>query len=129
MNRNDLDKRLRDLGLYSEFYHRKELKPLAQVLKEGEQLNCLFTGVHEANRKMVAITDRRIIILFTLLGGGDFKVIKRSAVSDYSVDKKLLFSTVNISTKGGETFTFTNAQGSVKKLFEWAMERPVPEEE
>ena len=31
--------------------------------------------------------------------------------------------------KGGETFTFTNAQGSVKKLFEWAMERPVPEEE
>ena len=75
MQRNDLDNRLRELGIYSDFYYRKELKALMQMLGEYERLNCLLTGVHEGNRKMVAVTDRRIIVLFTALGGGDVKII------------------------------------------------------
>ena len=72
MNRNDLDKRLRELSIYSEFYLRKELKSLAQLLEDGEQLNCILTGVHEANRKMLAVTDRRLLLIFaTALGGGE----------------------------------------------------------
>ena len=46
MNKYDLEKRLRELGLYSSYFQRKELKPLAQMLKEGEQLNCILTGVY-----------------------------------------------------------------------------------
>ena len=70
MIRGDLDNRLRELGIYSDFYYRKELKALTQVMGEYEKLNCLVTGVHEGNRKMVAVTDRRILILFTLWGRG-----------------------------------------------------------
>ena len=50
MIRSDLDNRLRELGIYSDFYYRKELKTLAQVLGDYERLNCLLTGVHEGNR-------------------------------------------------------------------------------
>ena len=50
MTRNELDDRLRELGIYSDFYYRKELKALTQVLGEYERLNCLLTGVHEGNR-------------------------------------------------------------------------------
>ena len=57
MNRNDLDKRLRELGIYSDFYMRRELKALPQLLEEGEQLNCILTGVHEAERKMLAVME------------------------------------------------------------------------
>ena len=64
MIRSDLDNRLRELGIYSDFYYRKELKALTQVMGEYERLNCLLTGVHEGNRKMVAVTDRRILIIF-----------------------------------------------------------------
>ena len=60
MIRSDLDNRLRELGIYSDFYYRKELKALMQMLGEYERLNCLLTGVHEGNRKMVAVTDRRM---------------------------------------------------------------------
>ena len=126
MIRGDLDDRLRELGIYSDFYYRKELKALAQVLGEYERLNCLLTGVHEGNRKLVAVTDRRIIILFTPFGGGDMKVIRRDSVKDWRFDKKFLFSTLTLETNGGASFTFTNTQGKLKDLFAWAMEQPVP---
>ena len=126
MIRNDLDNRLRELGIYSDFYYRKELKALMQVLGEYERLNCLLTGVHEGNRKMVAVTDRRIIVLFTALGGGDVKIIRRESVKTYRFDKKFLFSTLTIETNGGATFVFTNTQGKLKDLFDWAMSQPLP---
>jgi hypothetical protein len=129
MQRNDLDNRLRELGIYSDFYYRRELKALMQMLGEYERLNCLLTGVHEGNRKMVAVTDRRIIVLFTALGGGDVKIIRRESVKEYRFDKKWLFSTLTIETNGGATFVFTNTQGKLKDLFDWAMKEPLPSAE
>lgn len=129
MQRNDLDNRLRELGIYSDFYYRKELKALMQMLGEYERLNCLLTGVHEGNRKMVAVTDRRIIVLFTALGGGDVKIIRRESVKTYRFDKKFLFSTLTVETNGGATFVFTNTQGKLKDLFDWAMKEPLPSAE
>ena len=127
MVRQDLDNRLRELGIYSDFYYRKELKALLQVLGEYEKLNCLLTGVHEGNRKLVAVTDRRILILFTPFGGGDMKVIRREAVKDWRFEKKLLlFTDLTIETNGGASFTFTNTQGKLQDLFQWAMEQPIP---
>ena len=126
MVRSDLDNRLRELGIYSDFYYRKELKALTQVLGEYERLNCLLTGVHEGNRKLVAVTDRRILILFTPFGGGDMKVIRRESVKDWRFEKKFLFSTLTLETNGGASFTFTNTQGKLKDLFTWAMEQPLP---
>ena len=102
MNRNDLDKRLRELGIYSDFYMRKELKPLAQQLQEGEQLNCILTGVHDANRKMLAVTDRRLLLLFTgALAAGELRVIRREGIESWDFDKKLLFSKLRITLKDG----------------------------
>ena len=126
MTRNELDDRLRELGIYSDFYYRKELKALMQMLGEYERLNCLLTGVHEGNRKMVAVTDRRIIVLFTALGGGDVKIIRRESVKEWRFEKKFLFSNLTLETKGGATFTFTNTQGKLKDLFDWAMSQPLP---
>lgn len=127
MNRNDLDKRLRELSIYSDFYLRKELKPLMQLLEDGEQLNCILTGVHEANRKMLAVTDRRLLVIFSgPLTAGELKVIRRDGVESYEFDKKLLFSKLLIRLKDGSSFLFTNTQGSLKALFDWAMRQPLP---
>jgi len=129
MQRSGLDDRLRELGIYNDFYYRKELKALSQVLGDYERLNCLLTGVHEGNRKMVAVTDRRILILFTPLGGGDLKVIRRESVKQWRFEKKLLFSNLTIETNGGAAFTFTNTQGKLRDLFSWAMNEPIPKPE
>ena len=126
MAKGDLENRLRELGIYSDFSYRKELKALVQVLGDYERLNCLLTGVHEGNRKMLAVTDRRILILFTPFGGGDMKVIRRESVKDWRFEKKWLFSNLTIETKGGASFTFTNTQGKLKDLFDQAMKEPIP---
>ena len=126
MTRGDLDNRLRELGIYSDFYYRKELKALAQVLGDYEKLNCVLTGVHEGNRKLVAVTDRRILILFTPFGGGDMKVIRRESVKDWRFEKQFLFSTLTIETAGGAILTFTNTQGKLRDLFARAMSEPIP---
>ena len=126
MTRNELDDRLRELGIYSELYSRKELKALTQVLGAYERLDCLLTGVHEGNRKLVAVTDRRILILFTALGGGEMKMIRRESVKEWRFDKKLLFHTLTIETNGGASFTFTSTQGKLRDLFQWAMNEPIP---
>lgn len=129
MNRNELDKRLRELGIYSDFYYRKELKALPQLLGEKEQLNCVLTGVHEANRKLLAVTDRHVFIIFAgALAAGEVKALRRDAVADWRFEKKLLFSSVSLTTESGTEFDFTNTQGSLKELFEWAMRRPIPKE-
>ena len=122
MNRAGLDKRLQELGIYSEYYYRKELKSLVQMIGEGEQLNCILTGVNDGNRKMLAITDKRLFIISTLLGSGEFKVIKGSAVRDYGFTKKFLFSSCVIKTSE-EEFLFKNTQASVEDLFKDAMEK------
>ena len=126
MQRSDLDNRLRELGIYSDFYYRKELKALLSMLGEYEQLNCLLTGVHEGNRKLVAVTDRRILVLFTAVGGWDVKIIRRESVKEWRFEKKFLFSNLTLETKGGASFTFTNTQGKHKDLFDWAMSQPLP---
>ena len=129
MNRNDLEKRLRELGIYSDFYYRRELKALVQLLQEGEELNCILTGVHEAARKMLAVTDRRLLVIFAgALSAGEITVIPREKLADWSFEKKLLFSSVCITTVDGATFAFTNTQGSLKALFEWAMQRLLPQD-
>ena len=127
MNRKALDKRLQELYIYSDFYNRKELNALSQVLADDEVLNCILTGVHDGNRKMLAITDRRLMIIFAgALAAKNFTVIQRSAIKEYRFEKKLLFSKAGFCTNSGDEFVFTNTQGSLKDLFEWAMRQPLP---
>ena len=98
------------------------------MIEEGEQLNCVLTGIHEANRKMLAVTDRRLIIIFAgALAAKAVTVIRRSAVREYHFDKKLLLSKLSFSTDSGAEFEFANTQGSLKELFEWAMRQPLPD--
>ena len=127
MDKRSLEKRLQELGLYSSYFQRKELKPLAQMLKEGEQLNCILTGVYEGNRSMLAVTDSRLLIIYAgALGSGEFKVVKREAVREHWFRKRFLFSEAGFATDSG-TFVFKGTQGSIKKFFEWAMEQPLPD--
>ncbi|MDO4938352.1 MAG: hypothetical protein Q4E54_00110 [Lachnospiraceae bacterium] len=123
MEKHSLTGRLQELGIYNDFYMRRELKPLASVLKDSEQINCIITGVNEGNRKLVAITDQRVIIIFSgALASGEIKVINANAVASYGFTKKLLQSSAVIRTSK-EEFCFTGTQRSLCDLFNWAMEK------
>ncbi len=129
MDKSYLLDRLRELGIYSTYYHRLELKPLASVLPYDEKLNCLFTGYYDGQRRLVAITDSRILIVASAaLTQTNMIVIKRSAVQSYRFEKRLLLSKA-IITAEDRTYVFAQTQGSIEKLFNWAMIQPVKESE
>ena len=66
MDKKYLEDRLRELGIYSDYYHRMELKPLAALLSYDEKVNCILTGYFEGNRRMIAVTDSRIVVVSQL---------------------------------------------------------------
>ena len=53
-------------------------------------------------------------------------MIRRESVKEWRFDKKLLLHTLTIETNGGASFTFTNTQGKLRDLFQWAMNEPIP---
>ena len=127
MDKRFLEDRLRELGIYSEYYHRLELKTVAAMVPYDEKLNCILTGVYGNSRKMLAVTEARILIV----GAGPLVdttviVINRGTVTDWSFDKKFLLSSLSITAQG-KTYTLKQTQGRHEKLFRWAMEQPIKE--
>ncbi len=127
MDKKYLEDRLRELGIYSEYYHRLELKLLAQIVPYDEQINCILTGVFEGSRRLCAVTASRILIVTSgvLYQKGGI-VIPRSSITSWHFDKKFLLSSVTI-VAGGKTYEIKQTQGGRKDLFEWAMNQPVKE--
>lgn len=125
MNKNTIESRLKELGIYSNYYYRLELKVLARVLNIDETLNSIVTGVVDGLRRMVAVTDYRIIIISAgALSAAQVMVIRRDAVKSWKFNKKFLFSTIEIETSE-KTVIVKQTQASQKNLFSWAMNEPI----
>lgn len=127
MDKKYLEDRLRELGIYSEYYHRLELKLLAQVVPYDEQINCILTGVYEGSRRLCAVTQSRILIISSgVLDQKGGIVIPRNKVTSWNFDKKFLLSSASFTTDG-KKYEFKQTQAGRKDLFEWAMNQPVKE--
>ena len=46
-----------------QFFTKKELKHLPEILREGEQLLAFTSGIMDGNTWLISLTDRRIIFL------------------------------------------------------------------
>ena len=124
-----MEDRLRELGIYSEYYHRLELKALAAMVPYDEKINCILTGVYQGTRKLLAVTDARILIV----GAGplvdtNIVVVSRGVVTDWKFTRKFILSSVTFTAQG-KTYTISQTQGGREKLFNWAMQQPVKEYE
>ncbi len=123
----DVLSRLKELGIYSDYYYRIELKVLGQLLNMDEKLNSVLTGVVDGKRRMVAVTDFRILIISAgVVSQSDIKIIKRTAVKSWQFTKKFLLSSVSIITEQGEIL-IKQTQAKQEKLFTWAMNQEIKE--
>lgn len=129
MDKTFLNDRLKELGVYSEYYHRLELKTLAALLPYDEKLNCILTGYWNGCRRMVAVTDSRVIVVASgALADTQVVIIKRGAITGWKFTKKFLLSSAEIDTEE-QKYVFAQTQGAREKLFNWAMEQPIKEYE
>lgn len=129
MDKKDIISRLQELYIYDLYGFKTELKPLAMILLLDEQINCVATAVFEGKRRLICVTDYRVIIIATpIVGSTETTIIKRKAITDYKANKKIYNSNFTIATKGKEYF-FKNSQRRIIDLFLWAMEQPIKEYE
>ncbi|MFA6846408.1 MAG: PH domain-containing protein [Sphaerochaetaceae bacterium] len=125
MQKDNVIKRLQELYLYDLYGFRLELKPLAELLNIGEILNCVATGVYKGRRRMIAVTDYRVLVIASsVLAATEVFIIQRSAITSYSVKKRLIGSNLHLET-AKETYVFTNTQKRILDLFLWALGLPV----
>ncbi len=125
INRNDIEARLKELGIYSNYYYKLELKVLARILNLDEKLNSVVTGVVDGRRRMVVVTDFRIIIVAAgAISAAEVLIIRRDAVKSWKFEKKFLLSSITIETSE-KTVVIKQTQGSQQKLFTWAMNQPI----
>ncbi len=129
MEKNDIILRLQELYIYDLYGFKKELKPLASLLYIDEKINFMATAIFDGKRRLVCITDYRIIILFIpIIGSAESTIVKRKAVVDYQAKEKFFTSWFSFNTKG-QSFLFKNTQKRIIDLFLWAMEQPIKQYE
>jgi len=127
MQKQDINDRLSELGIYSAYYYRLETKVLAKMLNPDEKLLCVLTGVYKGSRQMLAVTDFRMIIIQAgAISAGQVKVVKRKALTSWNFNKRFLLSVVTFSTDK-ETFEFRQTQAARKDLFDKAMNTEIKE--
>ena len=127
MNKKDIISRLQELYIYDLFGFKTELKPLSMILNIDETFNCMATGIHEGKRRLICVTEYRVIILATpVLGAVESTIIKRKAVVNFEADKKFFTSWLSVTTKD-QTYLFRHTQKKIIDLYLWAMEQPIKE--
>ncbi len=127
-NRDHIVQRMKELYVYDLYGLRRELKPLSQVLYTGEPLNCFATGVMEGLRRLLAVTDSRVIIIGNHIGSpSDIDIIPRNDITEHSATKKLFASSIEFKTSTGAHYVLTAVSRRVLDLFNWALDQPIKE--
>lgn len=119
--------RMRELYLYDLYSLRPEIKILARVINPYETINCMATGVLDGQRRMLVVTDHRVIIIATHLGSApDLFVIPRRDVASHSASKRFFASSIELTARNGARYELKNVSRRVLDLYEWALDQPLP---
>ncbi|MFA6689513.1 MAG: PH domain-containing protein [Sphaerochaetaceae bacterium] len=121
-----ITQRMKELYVYELYGLRRELKPLSRVLYNDETINCFATGVSDGLRRMLVVTDSRVIIVGNHLGSpSDIDIIPRKDIVFHGTTKKLFASSIEFTTTNGAHYLLTAVSRRVLDLFDWALDQPI----
>ncbi|MDL2229641.1 hypothetical protein LJC14_05260 [Treponema sp. OttesenSCG-928-L16] len=122
--------RMKELYVYDLYGLRGEVKILGRIVDPWETINCFATGVMDGLRRMLAITVSRVIIIGSHPGSSpDLLIIPRKDIVSHSSTKRFFTSSIEFSASNGAHYELVNVSGRVLELFNWALDRPFPDEE
>lgn len=90
------------LGDFHQFFTRKEIDYLPEVLNAGETIQALTSGHYDGNTWLIVVTDKRLLFLDKgMVYGGRQVEIPLSQISASSSNTGLMFGEIGIATAGG----------------------------
>ena len=91
-----------------QFFTKKELDHLPEILMDGEQVLAFSSGLMDGNTWLIAVTDRRVLFLDKgMLWGLKQTSIDLSSVNSVSCETGMMFGTITI-TDGAKDYKITN---------------------
>ena len=104
----ELKARLSELGLEREYGYRRELKLLPDILEPDEELRAVTSGVHDGLRRLVVLTQRRLLMLQKPPAGTpNLLYVPREEVLAVEAKRGLFFATLCLHTRA-RLFVFHN---------------------
>ena len=101
----------------SQFFTKRELKYLPEVLMEGEQILAFSSGFMDGNTWLIALTDMRIIFLDKgMIYGLTQTAIPLEKVNSIAGSTGMIFGTIEI-TAGSEVHKITQVWKQTVKTF------------
>ena len=100
-----------------QFFTKKELNYLPEILKEGEQVLGFVTGLMGGNTWLVTLTDNRLIFLDKgMLWGLKQDIVPLSKVQSVSCSTGIIFGEIKIA-HGSKTYKIENVIKGTVKIF------------
>ncbi len=112
-----IDKQIEKLGDFDQWFTKKEIKYLPQVIDEGEEIKAMTSGFHNNNTWLVVVTTRRIIFLDKgMIYGLKQMEMPLTQITSVSYKTGLMFGAIEIDTAGGKKTIDTIDKKDVTKV-------------
>ena len=106
-----VDKQIQALGDFDQWFTKKERKYLHEVMRPGETIYAMTSGILDGNTWLVTVTDKRVLFLDKgMIYGLKQMELPLSHISAVSHKTGLIFGKIEISTAGG-----TKTIGTIQK--------------
>lgn len=100
-----------------QFFTKKELNYLPEILKDGEQVLAFTSGLMDGTTWLLVLTDKRIIFLDKgMIYGLKQETMNLSVIQSIGCTTGIFFGTINI-THGGKSVKIENVWKKTVKVF------------
>lgn len=112
-----VDEQIKALGDFDQWFTKKEMKYLPEIIDAGEQIKAMTSGVHEGNTWLIVATDRRLLFLDKgMIYGLKQMEMPLAQITTLSHKTGLMFGEIEIDTAGGKKKIETIVKKDVAKF-------------
>jgi len=103
MEKSRLKQRLRELGVWEFLAWKRELQPLASLLRDDEDLLAVTSGVVKSQRWVVAVTGGRLLFVrASLIGGAEAFEIAPADILSCEGKRGWFFGSIRLEVRAGQ---------------------------
>jgi hypothetical protein len=101
--KEQIDQQLKSVKQFEMFFTKKEVQYLPEVIREGETIHGMVSGMYEGNTWLVVATDQRLLFLDKgMLYGLKQAEIPLSSISSIQHKTGMLFGTLGVTTSNAD---------------------------
>ena len=103
VDKSVIDEQIKKLGDFDQWFTKKEIRYLPEVIDEGEEIRAMTSGLHEGTTWLIVVTNRRLLFL----DKGFFYGLKQmemplAQITSVSHKTGLMFGEIEVDTAGGK---------------------------